>query len=401
MWLWGKRKEKEQTEENVQVENTDQAIGTDQAPEEDAAEVKNEAEPDTVINTGSEPATEGNTVSSPSAEDDTVPETAIPDDTGSLPAEDKSEKESVWNRLKKGLTKTRKNIVYGIDTIFGAYDDLTEDFFDDLEEQLIMADLGVHTAEEVLDELRDMVKDERIRSTDDCRAALSRLIASRMSVDEHAYDFESGPAVVLVTGVNGVGKTTFCGKLAAKLHDEGKKVILAAADTFRAAATEQLIMWGERADCEVISGQEGSDPASVIFDALHAAKARHADLLICDTAGRLNNKKNLMNELNKIDRVITRELPEYRRENLIVLDATTGQNALSQAKDFSEVSDLTGIVLTKMDGTSKGGIAVAIASELNVPVKYIGVGETKEDLLRFNPADFSSAIFDGGDDGDD
>ncbi len=318
----------------------------------------------------------------------------------SAETEQNSESESMWTRLKKGLTKTRKNIVYGIDTVFGAYDDLTEDFFDDLEEQLIMADLGVHAAEEVLAELRDMVKDERIRSTDDCRSALARLIASKMKVDEHAYDYENGPSVVLVTGVNGVGKTTFCGKLAARLRDEGKKVILAAADTFRAAATEQLIMWGERAGCEVISGQEGSDPASVIFDALHAARARHADVLICDTAGRLNNKKNLMNELDKIDRVITRELPEYRRENLIVLDATTGQNALSQARDFSEVSDLTGIVLTKMDGTSKGGIAVAIAGELNVPVKYVGVGETKEDLLKFDPQAFSSAMFEGGEDGD-
>ena len=302
------------------------------------------------------------------------------------------------SKLKAGLTKTRKNIVYGFDTVFGAYDDLTDEFFEDLEETLIMADVGVHTTEDVLEELKAMVKDERIRSTDDCRSALVRLIAGKMSVDEDAYSFEEGPSVVLVIGVNGVGKTTFCGKFASKLKAQGKKVILAAADTFRAAATEQLIMWGERAGVDVISGQEGSDPASVIYDALHAAKARHADILICDTAGRLNNKKNLMNELEKIDRVITRELPEYKRENLIVLDAATGQNAMSQAKDFSETSDITGIVLTKMDGTAKGGIAIAIASELSVPVKYIGVGEGIDDMLKFDPKAFAEAVFEREDD---
>lgn len=303
----------------------------------------------------------------------------------------------MFDRLRAGLSKTRKNIVYGIDTVFGAYDDLDDEFFEDLEEQLIMADVGVHTTEEVLDDLRGMVKDERIHTTEDCRAALARLVASRMTVPEDAYAYEEGPSVVLVIGVNGVGKTTFCGKMASRLKDEGKRVILAAADTFRAAATEQLIMWGERAGVDVISGQEGSDPASVVFDALHAAKARHADVLICDTAGRLNNKKNLMNELDKIDRIISRELPDHKRENLIVLDATTGQNAMSQARDFSEVSDVTGIVLTKMDGTSKGGIAIAIASELSVPVKYIGVGEGIDDLLRFDPEAFAQAMFEGTD----
>lgn len=319
----------------------------------------------------------------------------------SVPADNNEKKPGMWARLKNGLSKTRKNIVFGLDVVFGAYDDLDDDFFEDLEEQLILADVGVNCAEEVLDELREMVKDERIHTTEDCRKALSRLIASKMHVDEHAYDYESGPSVVLVIGVNGVGKTTFCGKLASQLKNNGKRVLMAAADTFRAAATEQLIGWGERAGVDVISGQEGSDPASVIFDALHAAKARHVDILICDTAGRLNNKKNLMNELNKIDRIIDRELPDYKRENLIVLDAATGQNALSQAKDFSEVSDITGIVLTKMDGTPKGGIAVAISSELDVPVKYIGVGETVEDLLKFNPDDFATAMFEGTDNKDD
>ena len=300
--------------------------------------------------------------------------------------------EGMFSKLKAGLTKTRKNIVYGIDTVFGAYDDLDDEFFEDLEEQLIIADVGVHTSEEVLDELREMVKDERIHSTEDCRIALSRLVASKMSVPEDAYDFEDGPSVVLVIGVNGVGKTTYCGKMASALKHKGKKVILAAADTFRAAATEQLLMWGERAGVDVISGQEGSDPASVIYDALHAAKARHADILICDTAGRLNNKKNLMNELDKIDRIISRELPEYKRENLIVLDATTGQNAVAQAEAFSRFADITGIILTKLDGTAKGGIVVAICDSLHIPVRFVGVGEGVEDLIPFNGKDFAKAI---------
>lgn len=303
------------------------------------------------------------------------------------------EKSGFFAKLKEGLTKTRKNIVYGIDTVFGAYADLDDEFFEDLEEQLIMADVGINTTEAVLDELKELVKDERIHNTEDCREALIKLLSEKMTVNDNAYEYENGPTVILVIGVNGVGKTTFCGKMASKLKQNGKKVILAAADTFRAAATEQLIMWGERAGVDVISGQEGSDPASVIYDALHAAKARKTDILICDTAGRLNNKKNLMNELDKIDRIIGRELPDYKRENLIVLDASTGQNAMSQAKDFSETSDITGIILTKMDGTSKGGIAIAIASELNVPVKYIGVGEGIDDLMRFDPQDFVQAMF--------
>jgi len=318
----------------------------------------------------------------------------ILDELTEQPEEEGKEKTGgFFSRLKDGLAKTRKNIVYGIDTVFGAYDELDDEFFEDLEEQLIMADVGVNTSEAVLDELRELVKDERIHSPEDCREALVRLLSEKMTVDEKAYDYEDGPTVVLVIGVNGVGKTTYCGKMASKLKSQGKKVILAAADTFRAAATEQLIMWGERAGVDVISGQEGSDPASVIYDALHAAKARKTDILICDTAGRLNNKKNLMNELDKIDRIISRELPDYHRENLIVLDATTGQNAMSQAKDFSETSDITGIVLTKMDGTSKGGIAIAIASELSVPVKYIGVGEGIDDLMRFDCDAFVKAMF--------
>jgi len=302
-----------------------------------------------------------------------------------------------FNKLKKGLEKTRKNITYGLDSVFGAYDELDDEFFEDLEEQLIVGDVGVSTTQIVLEELKERIKDNRIFTPDGCREALIELLSEKMIAKENAYDFEKGPTVVLVIGVNGVGKTTFAGKYASKLKKEGKKVLLAAADTFRAAATEQLLMWGERAGVDVISAQEGSDPASVIFDALHAAKARNVDVLICDTAGRLNNKKNLMNELEKIDRIITRELPSYNRENLIVLDASTGQNAVSQANDFSEVSDITGIVLTKMDGSAKGGIAIAISTQMDIPVKYIGVGETIDDLLRFDPKTYVKALFSKGD----
>jgi len=311
--------------------------------------------------------------------------------------DDADTKTSFFSRLKKGLTKTRKNIVYGIDTVFGAYDDLTDDFFEDLEEQLIIGDVGINTAEEILEELKVRIKDNRIHSTEDCRQALMDLLIEKMNTEDSMYDFENGPTVILVIGVNGVGKTTYIGKMASKLKKQGKSVLLAAADTFRAAATEQLVMWGDRSGIDVITGQEGSDPASVIFDAMHAARARKCDILICDTAGRLNNKKNLMNELEKIDRIISKELPDYKRETLIVLDATTGQNALSQAHDFAEAANITGIVLTKMDGTSKGGIAIAISTQMDIPVKYIGVGETIDDLCRFDPDSFVKALFTRGD----
>ena len=306
--------------------------------------------------------------------------------------------EGFFSKLSKGLTKTRKNFVYGLDTLFGAYDDLDDEFFEDLEEQLIMADVGVNTAELVLEELKERIKDERIRTPQDCREALIDSLAKRMNTDDSMYEYENGPSVVLVIGVNGVGKTTFTGKMASKLKSQGKRVLLAAADTFRAAATEQLQMWGERAGVDVIAAKEGADPASVIYDALKAAKARNIDVLLCDTAGRLNNKKNLMNELAKIDRIISKELPDYKRENLIVLDATTGQNAINQANDFATVSDITGIVLTKMDGTSKGGIAIAINSQMDIPVKYIGVGEGIDDLMRFEPDTFVKALFTGEND---
>jgi len=308
--------------------------------------------------------------------------------------EEKKNKKGFFARLKEGLTKTRDNIVSGMDRIFLGHDRIDEEFYEELEEIMIMGDMGVKATDEILTKLREQVKSQRIHDPADCRQLLIDNIREQMHVDEHAYDFEKGPSVVLITGVNGVGKTTSVGKLAGMYRQQGKKVLIAAADTFRAAAGEQLSVWAERAGVDMISAPEGSDPASVVYDAVCAARARHIDILLCDTAGRLHNKKNLMMELGKIDRIISREYPECIRENLIVLDAATGQNALSQAKEFAGVTNLTGIILTKMDGTAKGGIAVAVQSELQVPVKFIGVGEQIDDLQHFDPDAFVDALFD-------
>ena len=304
------------------------------------------------------------------------------------------EKKGFFGRLKEGLTKTRDNIVNGIDDLFHGYSMIDEDFYEELEEILIMGDIGVNATGEILDRLRDQVKEQHIKEPADCRQLLIDSIREQMRVGETAYDFEKEQSVVLVIGVNGVGKTTSVGKLAGKLKAQGRKVVLAAADTFRAAAGSQLEEWANRAGVEMIGGQEGADPASIVYDAVAAAKARHADVLLCDTAGRLHNKKNLMEELKKINRILEREYPDAYRETLVVLDGTTGQNALAQAKQFSEVADITGIILTKMDGTAKGGIAVAIQAELGIPVKYIGVGETIDDLQKFDSNDFVNALFD-------
>ncbi len=299
-----------------------------------------------------------------------------------------------FSRLKAGLSKTRDNIVSGIDSVFNGYSMIDEDFYEELEEILIMGDLGINATNAILERLGQQVKESHIKEPAACKQLLIDSIREQMQVGETAYDFEKEQSVVLVIGVNGVGKTTSVGKLAGKLKDQGRRVILAAADTFRAAAGEQLTEWANRAGVEIIGGAEGSDPASVIFDAVNAAKARGADVLLCDTAGRLHNKKNLMEELKKINRIIEKEFPQAHRENLVVLDGTTGQNALQQAKEFGEVTELTGIILTKMDGTAKGGIAVAIQSELHVPVKYIGVGETIDDLQKFDSNEFVNALFD-------
>lgn len=305
-----------------------------------------------------------------------------------------TEKRGFFARLKEGLTKTRNNIVSGIDAVFSGFTKIDEEFYEELEEILIMGDIGVHATEEIIDALKQKVKEQHISKPEDCKTLLVQTIKDQMRVEETAYEFEQKRSIVFVIGVNGVGKTTSIGKLAAILKAQGRHVLIAAADTFRAAAGEQLAEWSRRSGVEMIGGVEGADPASVIFDGINAAKARKADVLLCDTAGRLHNKKNLMEELKKMNRIIDREFPGAHRENLIVLDATTGQNAMMQAKEFSEAADLTGIILTKMDGTAKGGIAVAIQSELGIPVKYIGVGEKIEDLQKFDSDRFVDALFD-------
>lgn len=298
-----------------------------------------------------------------------------------------------FGRLKEGLSKTRKSLASGLDYVFNGFTYIDDEFYEELEEILVMADIGVVTTESILETLKEKVKEQHITKPGECRELLIESIKEQMSVPKDAYRFEETKSVVMLIGVNGVGKTTTCGKLAAKLHDEGKTVLLAAADTFRAAAIGQLSEWADRACCELISQQEGSDPAAVVYDAVNSAKARKTDVLICDTAGRLHNKKNLMDELGKINRVIDREYPDAFRETLVVLDGTTGQNALIQAKQFNEAAHITGIVLTKLDGTAKGGIAIAVQKELGIPVKYIGVGEKLEDLQKFDADAFVNALF--------
>ena len=299
-----------------------------------------------------------------------------------------------FEKLAKGLTKTRDNIVNGIDSIFGSFSSIDDEFYEELEETLIMGDLGIKTTDKVIEDLKAKVKELHVKEPSECRRLLIESIKAQMQPDEHAYDFENERSVILVIGVNGVGKTTSIGKLASNFKADGKKVILAAADTFRAAAIDQLSEWAKRNEIEMIAQDEGSDPASVVYDAISACKNRDADILICDTAGRLHNKKNLMEELAKIRRIIDKEWPEAHKEILLVLDGTTGQNALNQAKEFMSACDVDGIILTKMDGTAKGGIAVAISSELSIPVKYIGVGEKIDDLQKFDPDDFVNALFD-------
>ena len=303
------------------------------------------------------------------------------------------EKKGFWSRLVSGLSKTRDNIVSGIDSVFRGFSNIDDEFYEEIEEILIMGDIGVNATESIIENLKKKVKEKHIKEPAECKELLISSIKEQMDVGETAYRFENEKSVVLVIGVNGVGKTTSVGKLAGKLKDQGKKVILAAADTFRAAAGTQLQEWANRAGVEMIGGQEGADPGAIVYDAVAAAKARNADVLLCDTAGRLHNKKNLMEELRKISRVITREYEEAEVRTLLVIDATTGQNGLQQAREFSEVADVSGIVLTKLDGTAKGGIAVAIMDELKLPVLYIGVGEGIEDLQAFDANAFVDAIF--------
>ena len=285
-------------------------------------------------------------------------------------------------------------------SIFSGHSAIDEDFYEELEETLIMGDMGITATEEVMEELRRQVKERHVKETEDCRELLKESIKEQMQVPEDAYDFENQQSVIMVIGVNGVGKTTSVGKLAAIYKKQGKRVLIAAADTFRAAAGEQLDEWAKRAGVEIISGAQGADPSSVIFDAVSAAKARNVDILLCDTAGRLHNKKNLMEELKKMNRIIDREFPGAHRENLVVLDGTTGQNALVQAREFGETADLTGIILTKMDGTAKGGIAVAMHAELDIPVKYIGVGEKLEDVRKLDVQEYVDGLLEMKGEGD-
>lgn len=338
--------------------------------------------------------------------EDTKPQEAAPESseiveeaqeeiTEAEPEEEQPEekKKGFFQKLVSGLTKTRNSIADSFSSVFAA-NHIDEDFYEELEEILIMADMGVSTTMNILDELREQVKKQHIKEPKDCKELLVSIIKEQMSPEPNAYEYENKTSVVMVIGVNGVGKTTSIGKLASQFRKSGKKVIMAAADTFRAAAIEQLTEWAHRSQTDIISQKEGADPSAVVFDACRAAKARNADILLIDTAGRLHNKKNLMDELSKMNRIIDREFPEAYRETLIVLDGTTGQNALEQAKQFKQVADIDGIILTKLDGTAKGGIAIAIHAELGVPVKYIGVGEGIDDLQKFDPQSYVNAIFD-------
>lgn len=302
------------------------------------------------------------------------------------------EKKSIFKKMKEGLSKTRKGITGRIDELLRYYREIDDDFFDDLEETLIISDIGYETSNKIIEDLRKRVKDEKIGDVDQIKAILKENISQILEKDSKGLDLPS-PTVILVVGVNGVGKTTTIGKLANILRSNGKKVLLAAADTFRAAAAEQLEIWANRAGVDIVRHNEGSDPAAVVYDAIQAAKSRDRDVLICDTAGRLHNKKNLMNELEKIKRVIDREMPEAHREVLLILDATTGQNAISQASMFKDTVGITGIVLTKLDGTAKGGVVIAIKSQLDIPIYYIGVGEQMDDLQPFDPQAFAEGLF--------
>ena len=298
----------------------------------------------------------------------------------------------LFSKIKEGIAKSTKNLSTQLSGMFAAFTGANEDFFEELEETLIMADIGTQTTMEAVEKLREQTKSRALKTGEEIKSALAEILADVLIVGDSSLKLNTKPSVILVIGVNGVGKTTSIGKMAAKFTNSGKKVLLCAGDTFRAAAAEQLTIWAERSKAEIVKREEGADPASVIFDGLSAAKARGVDVVICDTAGRLHNKSNLMNELGKIFRVIDREMPDCDREVLLVLDATTGQNGLIQAKQFKDTADITGIVLTKLDGTAKGGIVYAIADQLKVPVKLVGIGEKVDDLIEFNGREFTEAL---------
>lgn len=354
------------------------------------------------VNTATEQETGENTVDALEETENIVPDDGSAEDNVSEDIQTDNVVEDVvpvekekgfFARLKEGLTKTRNSINESFNQLFSGFSSIDEDFYDELEETLIMADLGLDTTERIIDNLKDMVKKNHIKEVEACRELVINIIKEQMLVEDSAYDFENQKTVMLIIGVNGVGKTTSIGKLAAQYKNRGKRVMMCAADTFRAAAIDQLKTWANRAGVEIISQQEGSDPVAVTFDAVKAAVARDVDILLVDTAGRLHNKKNLMDELAKMKRIIEKEDPDAHLETLIVLDGSTGQNALEQARQFSNVTKIDGIILTKLDGTAKGGIAIAIQSELSVPVKYIGVGEHIDDLQKFDPESYVNALF--------
>ncbi|MBQ6660115.1 MAG: signal recognition particle-docking protein FtsY [Lachnospiraceae bacterium] len=406
MFFWKKKKKNAEELEETSAEALEESL-------EEGVEFPDEAETDagTVIDAAEEFASEAREASetdetdlsdeAEESEESDEPEESEEDE----PADDEEsaekapKKKGFFARLFAGMSKTRSSLASGLRSLFRG-SKIDEDFYEELEEILIMADIGVSTTGAILDGLREKVKEQHIKEPAECQQLLMDTIKEQMAVPDDAYEFENQPSVIMMVGVNGVGKTTTAGKIAGSLKAEGKRVMLAAADTFRAAATEQLTEWSHRAGCEIISAKEGADPAAVVFDAVTAAKARKVDVLICDTAGRLHNKKNLMEELGKMNRVIDREYPQAHRETFVVLDGTTGQNALVQAREFNEIADITGIVITKLDGTAKGGIAIAIQKELGIPVKYIGVGEKLEDMQKFDPDSFVEALFEpvGGED---
>ncbi len=405
MWKFWKKKDKEEVVDEA-VESLEEAVEADKSADAGDAEEEVEVEEATEISKAEEVAEVVaaeelfmpeeqvvEAVAEAYAEAETVAEEAAQAEETESEESEPVKKKGFFARLREGLSKTRENIVKGIDRLFTG-NQIDEDFYEELEEILIMGDIGVNATTAIIEKLRAQVKEQHLKLPKECKELLIQNIREQMEVGETAYDFETQQSIIMVIGVNGVGKTTTVGKLAWKLKDDGKKVLIAAADTFRAAAGDQLAEWARRAGVPMIGGKEGADPASVVFDAVNAAKARGVDVLLIDTAGRLHNKKNLMEELRKMNRIIDKEYPDAHRENLIVLDGTTGQNALAQAREFGDVTNLTGIVLTKMDGTAKGGIAVAIQSELGIPVKYIGVGETTQDLQKFDPNDFVNALFD-------
>lgn len=395
MSLWNKifkkksdeQEQKDLQTENVEIENTETELETKIEITEDE-----QIPPELELKQIKTDEAENNAITEDIKIQDSEIEENIKDEEFQNTETESEKKKGFFARLKDGLNKTRKNIINSIDNVLSAFTKIDEDLFEELEETLIMADIGVETTSKIIESLREAVKKQRINEPMQIKQLLIDEITKILEEDNTEFELTS-PSIILVIGVNGVGKTTTIGKLANKYKSQGNKVLLAAADTFRAAAIDQLEVWGKRSNIDVIKHQENSDPAAVVYDALQAAKSRKTDILICDTAGRLHNKKNLMEELRKIFKVINREYPDAHKEVFLVLDGTTGQNGMQQAKVFKEVADITGIVITKLDGTAKGGIIIAIKSELKIPIRYIGIGEKIDDLQEFNAHDFAKALF--------